>query len=75
MNQTSSILTGGVTVSAATFVPLVTWALAGFHSPIPESVPYLISAAIITISHALYNRFVMPSKNTPELPTTEKVTQ
>ena len=57
MNQTSSIVTGGVTVSAATLVPLVTWAMAGFPAPIPESVPYLISAGIITAGHALYNRF------------------
>lgn len=55
MNPTSSLLTGGVTVSAATLVPIVTWVMAGCPAPIPESVPYLISAGIITAAHALYN--------------------
>jgi hypothetical protein len=57
MNPTSSLVTGGVTFSAGTLVPLVTWGLTGFHTPIPESVPYLIAAAIITVAHAVYNRF------------------
>ena len=55
MDKTSSVVTGGVTVSAATLVPLVTWALAGFPQPIPDSVPYLIAATIVTGGHALYN--------------------
>ena len=55
MTQTSSVVTGGVTVSAATLAPLVNWALGGFPQPIPESVPYLITAAILTIGHAIYN--------------------
>ena len=57
MDKASSVVTGGVTVSAATLAPLVTWALSGFPAPIPESVPYLIAAAIITVSHAAYNVF------------------
>ena len=55
MDKTSSIVTGGLTVSAATLVPLVQWGLNGFPHPIPESVPYVIAAAIVTVGHALYN--------------------
>lgn len=51
----SSLATGGVTVSAATLVPLVSWALNGFQLPIPETVPYLIAASIVTLAHAIYN--------------------
>jgi len=53
--NTSSVVTGGVTVSAAALAPLVTWALNGFPHPIPDSVPLLFAAGIITGSHALYN--------------------
>ena len=55
MNNPSSVITGGVTVTAATLVPLVTWAMNGFPHPIPDSVPYLIAAGIVTVSHATYN--------------------
>lgn len=69
MTQTSSLITGGVTVSAATFAPLVSWGLTGFHTPVPEDVPFLISAVIITICHALYNRYSYPpSPPTPKVP-------
>lgn len=62
MDKTSSVITGGVTISAATLVPLVTWVMNGMHAPVPESVPYLISAAIITVGHALYNIFTPKDK-------------
>jgi len=55
MNRTSSIITGGLTLSAATVEPLVSWSLNGFPHPIPASVPLLIAALIITIGHAIYN--------------------
>ncbi len=55
MNRTSSIITGGLTLSAATVEPLVSWALNGFPHPIPTSVPLLIAALIITVGHAIYN--------------------
>lgn len=56
----SSIVTGGVTVSAAMLVPLVTWALHGFPQPIPDTVPYLIAAGLVTAGHALYNIAMSP---------------
>lgn len=55
MTQTSSVVTGGVTVTAATLVPLVNWALQGFPHPIPDSVPYLIAAGLVTLGHLTYN--------------------
>ncbi len=55
-NPPSSILTGGVTITAATLIPFVNWAIGGFdRAHIPEGVPYLIAAALITVGHALYN--------------------
>jgi hypothetical protein len=55
MNKTSSIVTGGVTVTAATLVPLVQWAMSGFPRPVPDGIPFLVAAGIVTGSHALYN--------------------
>jgi len=55
MAQTSSAITGGVTVTAATIAPLVSWAINGFPHPIPDSVPYLIAAAIVTGAHLVCN--------------------
>lgn len=56
MNPTSSVsTTAGVTISSASLVPLVQWALDGFPRPIPHEVPYLIAAGIVIGSHALYN--------------------
>jgi hypothetical protein len=55
MNKTSSIATGGVTVSAAALEPYVQWLIDGRHGPIPTGSALLISAAIITLAHALYN--------------------
>lgn len=54
MNQ-SSVVTGGVTLSAASLAPLVTWAINGFTRPIPEGTAYLIAAALLTVGHAAYN--------------------
>lgn len=51
----SSVITGGVVVSAATFAPLVSWFLNGFPHPVPDSIPILIAGAMITLGHALYN--------------------
>ena len=55
MTQTSSVVTGGVTVTAATLVPYVNWALHGFQQPIPDGAPYLIAAALVTAGHLIYN--------------------
>lgn len=53
--QTSSIKTGAVTLSATALLPAVQWALTGFAHPIPEGVPYLIAAALMSLGHAMYN--------------------
>jgi hypothetical protein len=52
------VFTGGVTVTAATLVPLVQWALDGFPHPVPPTVPYLIAAAIVTGVHGAYTFYV-----------------
>ncbi len=51
----SSIVTGGVSITVASLVPLVTWALNGFAHPIPETVPYLLAAGLVTLTHLLAN--------------------
>lgn len=61
MNQTSSVVTGGVTVTAATLVPLVQWALGGFPKPVPADIPFLIAAGIVTGAHAAYNLYAARS--------------
>ncbi|HEM7839783.1 hypothetical protein QZM26_17730 [Burkholderia multivorans] len=58
MNKTSSIVTGGLTVSAASLVPAVEWALSGFHTPVPESVSSLVAGLVAAGAHALYNYVV-----------------
>ncbi|MFP3185537.1 MAG: hypothetical protein RXR20_33865 [Paraburkholderia sp.] len=61
MNQTSSVITGGVTVTAATLVPLVQWAIGGFPKPVPPDIPYLIAAGLVTGAHAAYNLYAARS--------------
>jgi hypothetical protein len=51
----SSLVTGGVSVTVASLVPLVTWALNGFARPVPETVPYLLAAGLVTLTHLLAN--------------------
>jgi drug/metabolite transporter (DMT)-like permease len=53
--SSSSIVTGGLTVSAASLVPAVEWALGGFPRPVPETVSYLLAGLVAAGVHALYN--------------------
>ncbi|WP_213761832.1 hypothetical protein [Caballeronia sp. dw_19] len=55
MNKTSSVVTGGVTVTAATLVPLIQWAMSGFPRPVPPDIPFLVAAGLVTGVHAVYN--------------------
>jgi hypothetical protein len=55
MNQTSSVVTGGVTFSVAAVSPVIAWAINGFPHPVPDTVPYLIAAGIVTAGHLLVN--------------------
>jgi hypothetical protein len=70
VNQTSSLTTASVTVSAATIAPLVTWAINGFHNPMPETVPYLIAAALVTAGHFILNvvRVKFPNASKDDAP-------
>lgn len=61
MNKISSVVTGGVTLSAVQLAPLVLWAMNGFPKPIPDGTPLLIAAGIVTGAHALYNVYVARS--------------
>ena len=51
----SSINTTGLALSAASLEPVISWTLNGFAHPIPENVPLLIAAGLISVSHAVYN--------------------
>ncbi|SOE82094.1 hypothetical protein SAMN05446927_5405 [Caballeronia arationis] len=55
MSQASSIVTGGLTVSAASLVPAVEWVLGGFPRPVPNTVSYLLAGLVAAAAHALYN--------------------
>lgn len=58
MNQVSSLVTGGTTITAATLAPMLQWLLAGCPLPIPESLPYLVAALLVTGAHAIGNWWV-----------------
>ncbi|WP_193727605.1 hypothetical protein [Paraburkholderia franconis] len=54
--QTSSVITGGITISAATLEPAVSWALAAiFHAPVPDSVSALVTGVVAAAVHAGIN--------------------
>jgi hypothetical protein len=58
MDKTSSIVTGGATLTAASLVPAVQWASGGCHLPMPLEVQLLISGAIVTVIHGARNWWV-----------------
>lgn len=65
MNGTS-LTTGGITVSAATLEPAVSWALmAIFHSPVPESVSVLVTGLLGAAVHAGINFLAARTAKTP----------
>lgn len=55
MNQTSSINTGAITLSAASLVPIIDWAASALHISIPLDAQLQIAAVLITGGHAIYN--------------------
>jgi hypothetical protein len=55
VNQASPWLTGGATITVATLEPLVSWALTGFHQPMPAAVPGVVAALLLTAAHAVVN--------------------
>lgn len=55
MNQTSSLVTGGATLTAASLVPAVQWAATGFKGPMPPEVQLLVAGAFVTVIHAIGN--------------------
>lgn len=55
MNQISPYASGAVVITVTQLEPLVSWALTGFHQPVPASVPGVISALVIMGAHALGN--------------------
>ncbi|MFM0163808.1 hypothetical protein PQR39_25775 [Paraburkholderia sediminicola] len=58
MNKNSSILTGSVTLTASSLVPLVQWVSMGFPMPMPFEVQLIFASAIVTGIHALSNRAI-----------------
>lgn len=57
MEKTSSMVTGGATLTAASLVPAVQWVSAGCPVPMPVEVQLLIAGAIVTAIHAVGNWF------------------
>jgi hypothetical protein len=55
VNKTSSLITGGLTVSAAELVPAVEWILGGCRGPVPASVSSLVAGLVAAGIHAAYN--------------------
>lgn len=55
MNQTSSLVTGGVTLTAASLVPLVEWVATGCKGVMPPEVQLLVAGAVVTVVHAVSN--------------------
>ncbi|CDY79499.1 hypothetical protein BGLT_02280 [Caballeronia glathei] len=55
MNNASSLITGGATLTAASLVPAVQWASMGFPMPMPPEVQLLVAGALVTAIHAVCN--------------------
>ncbi|MCG5072301.1 hypothetical protein [Paraburkholderia tagetis] len=55
MNQTSSIQTGAITLTAASLVPIIDWAAQAMNIKIPMEAQLQIAAFLITGGHAAYN--------------------
>ncbi|WP_145956722.1 hypothetical protein [Burkholderia pseudomallei] len=68
MNQISSLVTGGTTITAATIAPMLQWLLAGCPLPIPESLPYLVAALLVTGAHAIGNWWVSRQSAKTDVP-------
>lgn len=49
------LVSSGVTVTAASIVPAVQWALNGFHGGVPESVASLLAGVLVAAVHAGLN--------------------
>ena len=67
MNQTSSIQTGAITLTAASLVPIIDWAASAAHISIPVDAQLQIAALLITGGHAVYN--LVRARLTPGAPT------
>lgn len=61
MSKVSSVVTGGVTITAASIEPTVSWALHGFAGAPPSNTALILSALLVTLIHALYNRLTKES--------------
>jgi hypothetical protein len=55
MNQTSSLQTGAVTLTAASLVPVIDWAASAVGVKIPVDAQLQIAALLITAGHAASN--------------------
>jgi hypothetical protein len=55
MNKTSSLVTGGATLTAASLVPLVEWVAGGCKGPMPPAAQLLVAGVIVTVIHAVSN--------------------
>ena len=60
--KVSSLVTGGLGVTAASLAPFVDWAIHSFQGPPPPYAAYYVSAGILAGAHALYNLATTRSK-------------
>lgn len=67
MNQVSPYATGAATITVATLEPLVSWALTGFHQPMPAAVPGVVAALLLTAAHAICNLVGTRLNKSPEV--------
>ena len=61
----SILQTGAVTFTASSFVPLIDWAASAMGVKIPLDAQLQIAAGLITIGHAIVDRF-FPQAATPQ---------
>jgi hypothetical protein len=60
------LVSSGVTVTAASIVPAVEWALNGFHGGVPETVAALIAGLLVAAVHGGINW--INNRNTTQAP-------
>lgn len=67
LNQ-SVLVSSGVTVTTASLIPSVNWALSGFVGAAPESLAPIIAGILVALVHYFINRFNQPKAVEAEKP-------
>jgi hypothetical protein len=75
--KVSSLVTGGVSITVASLVPLIQWMINGFARPVPDQVVFLIAAGVLPLIHLagnLINDWAVKQKLEPPSPPTPGAT-